>query len=195
MSEAGIIVTPALLEAVAGKPVANDIDRPLAAALTRWTPQYGVNSAPRMAHALAQFSHETGGFARFVERGNGDKDGDGLDDYLTRYDFRKDLGNGAKGDGERYRGRGLIQITGRDNYARYGKRLGLDLLGNPGLALDFDVSVRVACLYWNDRGLNSLADQDDVLRITRAINGGTNGLSDRIECLNRAKMALGVKLK
>jgi putative chitinase len=182
-------VTPALLEAVAGKPVSNLVDRPLSAALNRWLPDYGVLASPRrLAHFLAQACHETAGFSCFTEKGSGDgPDADPFDDYLQKYDRRGDLGNAAPGDGEKYRGRGIFQLTGKANYRDYGERLGLDLLGDPGQAVKPEVSARVAGLFWSRHGLNTFADQDDCRGVTYRINGGYNGLADRLDCLTRAK--------
>jgi putative chitinase len=90
----------------------------------------------------------------------------------------------------RYKGRGLIQLTGLANYQRYGDLLQLDLVGNPELAADPATSLVIACKYWTLHGLNAFADQDDIETITRRINGGLNGLVDRSACLARAKAAL-----
>lgn len=91
------------------------------------------------------------------------------------------MGNQIGSDhGWLYRGRGWCQLTGRDAYATYGRQLGLDLVGNPDLLLQDEVSAAVCGLFWSNRGLNRLADQGDFLRVTEAINGGQNGLADRI---------------
>lgn len=89
------------------------------------------------------------------------------------------MGNNQPGDGYRYRGRGVIQLTGRDNYARYGKILGIDLLGNPDLAADPDVAAKIAIAYWKDRGVSQPAQQGNVQAVTQKINGGQNGLAER----------------
>ena len=150
--------------------------------------RFDISTPQRMAHFLAQAAHETGGFRHFVELGSGDgPDPDPYDDYLQRYDYRRDLGNGAPGDGECYRGRGIFQLTGKANYAAFGQRVGIDLLAQPHRAAEPELSVLIACLYWSDRRLNSLADADDLVAVTRRINGGTNGLADRRQYLTRAK--------
>ena len=98
---------------------------------------------------------------------------------------RTDLGNTQPGDGPRYKGRGPIQLTGRKNYHNFGLLLGLDLEDNPEQAAEPDVGFRVSVTYWADRNLNAIADASDddpeaaFQRITRAINGGINGLEDR----------------
>lgn len=100
------------------------------------------------------------------------------------------LGNVKPGDGYRYRGRGLIQLTGRANYARFGQMLGLDLEGDPDLAAQAANAALIAGAFWNDRGLNALADRRDIRGITRAINGGVTGLADRAMQVTRAREAL-----
>lgn len=155
--------------------------------------RYDLVTPLRISHFIAQAAHETGGFRRFVELGSGDgPDADPWDDYLQRYDFRADLGNGKGGDGERYRGRGIFQLTGKANYQTYGKRIGIDLLNRPERAAEPDTAVLIACLFWSDRKLNIQADNDNELAITRAINGGTNGRDDRRARLVRAKRAWGI---
>lgn len=151
----------------------------LADALARHLPASAINTRLRITHFLAQALHETGGFRYLVELG-GPK-------YFTRYDGRRDLGNVHPGDGYRFRGRGIFQLTGRTNYEDMGPRLGLDLIGEPDLAAEPNTATRIACLYWTGRHLNPLADADDILTITRKINGGTNGLADRQAYLARIK--------
>jgi len=133
----------------------------------------------RLAHWLAQAAHETGGFVYMQELGGAS--------YFAKYDGRKDLGNVKPGDGARYHGRGLFQLTGRANYLDYGKAMGLDLINQPDLAAQPDVGLWIACEYWKRKGLNTLADADDVVGITRKINGGINGLADRKARLAVAK--------
>lgn len=141
--------------------------------------RFEINSDLRRSHFLAQTCHESDGFCTTVEYASG-----------QAYEGRTDLGNSQPGDGVRYKGRGLIQLTGRANYQRYGDLLQLDLVGKPELAADPATSLLVACEYWKLRGLNTFADQDDLETITRRINGGLNGLADRRACLARAKAAL-----
>jgi hypothetical protein len=111
----------------------------------------------------------------------------------SAYEGRSDLGNTKPGDGKRFKGRGLIQLTGRANYAAYSKDTGVDYVAKPLLvATDPLVAVDVACWFWNKHGISKLADKDDVKAVTKAINGGFNGLDDRIEFLLRAKAVLGI---
>lgn len=95
------------------------------------------------------------------------------------YGGRKDLGNTETGDGYRFRGRGAIGLTGRANYERAGKALGLDLVNNPDLAADPAVAAKVATWYWKDKkGLSEAAKNGDVERVRKLVNGGYNGLGD-----------------
>jgi putative chitinase len=154
----------------------------LAPALDSLLPAGGIDTPLRQAHFLAQAAHETGGFRTLEEYGG--------PSYFARYDGRKDLGNLQPGDGARFHGRGIFQLTGRVNYQAYGKRLGIDLVNNPALAASPTVSVRIAVAYWKAKGLNVWADRDDVVEITRRINGGRNGLADRRRYLTVAKQQL-----
>ncbi|WP_293864938.1 glycoside hydrolase family 19 protein [uncultured Alsobacter sp.] len=142
----------------------------------------GITTPLRQAHFLAQLGHESGGFRYTEELASG-----------SAYEGRTDLGNTQKGDGVRFKGRGLIQITGRANYTAYGDAIGMDLTtGGNWTKLSTDPFLAVDCAgwYWETRGLNDLADQDDVQKITRKINGGVNGLKDRKAYLSRAKWFL-----
>jgi predicted chitinase len=116
--------------------------------------------------------------------------------YRRAYEGRRDLGNTQPGDGPRFKGRGLIQLTGRANYQQYGQAIGRDLLTNEQwrqVADDPNLAVDVACWYWETRRLNPFADQDDITTITRRINGGLNGLTDRQRLLARARFFLGLQ--
>lgn len=150
--------------------------------------KYGITSRLRLSHFLAQAAHETTGFRHLQELGSGkDANRDGYDDYLQKYDFRKDLGNNGVGMGPKYRGRGIFQLTGLFNYTLFGGRIGINLAKYPERAAEPEVSVTLACLFWSDRKLNALADKDDVTGVTRKINGGTNGIADRRQYLARLK--------
>ena len=138
--------------------------------------KYNIDNYLRVCHFLAQAAHESASFRTLEEYASG-----------SAYEGRKDLGNVQPGDGRRYKGRGIFQLTGRANYRTYGQKLGLDLEGNPDLAKEPLVSIKTACEYWNSRNLSELADKDDVRGVTRKINGGFNGLADRIQYLQKAK--------
>ena len=149
----------------------------LGAALRR----HRIDTPLRRAHFLAQLAHESARFSTTEEFASG-----------AAYEGRADLGNTEPGDGPRYKGRGLLQLTGRANYRRFGRLIGVDLEAEPRRAAEPRLSLRIACLYWSERGLNAPADLDDLRAVTRAINGGLNGLADRRICLLRAKAALGL---
>lgn len=89
------------------------------------------------------------------------------------------MGNTAEGDGYLYRGRGMIQLTGKANYEKYGKMLGIDLVSNPDLANDPDIAARLATAYWKQNNIGAAARKGDVSAVTQKINGGQNGLADR----------------
>ena len=138
-----------------------------------------IDTALRVAHFTAQVAHESAGFRAVEEFASGEA-----------YEGRLDLGNARAGDGRRYKGRGLIQLTGRANYRRVGRVLGVDLEGQPTLAAQPVLGLRIACAFWDGRGLNRHADADDLNAVTRGVNGGLNGLTDRHRYLLRAKAAL-----
>lgn len=140
---------------------------------------YAINTKLRIAHFMAQVTHECAGFRTTEEFASG-----------AAYEGRADLGNTQKGDGRRYKGRGLIQLTGRANYRNIGKKLNLPLEEQPELAAEPAISLKIACEYWKSRKINAAADQDDLIKVTRLVNGGLNGLEDRSQYLRKAKEAL-----
>lgn len=141
--------------------------------------RFKVNTPLRICHFLAQVLHESGEFQYQEEIASG-----------ADYEGREDLGNTQSGDGCRFKGRGLIQVTGRANYAELSKDIGVDYIANPTRLAALPDCVNSAFWYWNSRNLSALADQDDLSGITRRINGGYNGLEDRQGYLNRAKTFL-----
>lgn len=142
---------------------------------------YGILDNPlRMAHFMAQVAHESGGF-RYMEEIWGPTPAQ------KKYEGRVDLDNTQPGDGFRYKGRGPLQATGRANYRLYGRTLGVDFENHPEVVALPSLGLLVACSFWDMRGLNELADADDVLAITRRVNGGTNGLAERKAYLAKAK--------
>ena len=177
---------------------------------------FGITTALRQAHFLAQVGHESAGFTK-VEEGLNYRYGVLLAMFGNRisqdaafkygrvdggtnahpanqkmianiiYANRNGNGDVASGDGYRYRGRGLIQITGKANYAALNGQLSADLVANPDLLKEPLQAAMSAAAWWKNHGLNELADTDDVSRITRIINGGTNGLEDRKSRLIKAK--------
>ena len=147
--------------------------------LNKWMPYYSINTKLRQAAFIAQILHETGSLRYTEEIASGKK-----------YEGRKDLGNTQKGDGERYKGCGCIMITGRANYAATSKGLGVDFVAHPKLLKEPQYAVQSACWWWNQHGLNLLADKKDFKGITRKINGGYNGYPDRLMYYRRALTAL-----
>jgi putative chitinase len=150
-----------------------------------------VNTPARAAAFLAQVGHESGGlrYAREIW---------GPTPAQQRYEGRVDLGNNVPGDGRRYMGRGLIQVTGRANYRAAAAGLQRWFPGAPDFEAQPDLlelpqwAAASAGWYWANRGLNELADAGDFIGITRRINGGTNGLADRQTRYAAARGVLGV---
>lgn len=140
---------------------------------------YDITSRLRIAHFLGQTCHESAGFRTTEEFASGE-----------RYEGRKDLGNINKGDGPRYKGRGLLQLTGRANYRDLGKILKLDLEGDPEMAGEPVLSLKIACEFWKKNKINLICDRDDIVAVTRLINGGDNGLEDRRALTSTAKTAI-----
>lgn len=141
-----------------------------------------IDTPLRQAHFLAQVGHESGEFRYTEELASG-----------KQYEGRKDLGNTQAGDGVRFKGRGLIQLTGRANYAAFGLYMGENFAAGAAmkrLATELSLAVQAAVWFWNRHGLNTLADADDLVAITKKINGGLNGLEDRRRKLERAKFFL-----
>lgn len=149
---------------------------PFAIFFSKYAEKYEINSYLRVCHFLAQAAEESDGFKTLEEYASG-----------AAYEGRKDLGNVYPGDGKMFKGRGVFQLTGRANYKNVGVKIGIDLEHNPGLAATAEVSVLTAMEYWKSRDINSLADKDDVVGVTRKINGGTNGLDTRKLYLSKAK--------
>lgn len=152
---------------------------PIAESFDRLAPRYDVTTRLRICHFLAQAAHETDRFRTLEEYGGAA--------YFARYDGRRDLGNTQAGDGARFHGRGIFQLTGRFNYRRYGALIGLDLEANPERAKEPAISLAIAFAYWRDRGCDKAADADDIAAVTKLINGGRNGLVERTRLLAAAK--------
>ncbi|NQZ10378.1 MAG: glycoside hydrolase family 19 protein [Algicola sp.] len=189
-----------------------DIDRYLDALNTE-LPKYGVDTGQRMAHFIAQIAHESGSFKYKSENLN--YSAKALRAVFSKYFYTDEMaeryarkpedianvvyanrmgnGNSVSGDGWRYRGRGLIQLTGRENYAHCAEFIGMDCESNPHMLAEKPVAaVSAACWFWQSRKLNDLADIDDLKSITRKINGGFHGLDSRAEFFERAKAALNI---
>lgn len=149
--------------------------------------RYQIITTMRIAAFIAQIGHESGQLRYLREQGS--------DQYLSQYDtgpLAKRLGNTleADGDGQKYRGRGLIQITGRANYLLCGEALALDLINQPELLEKPQYACMSAAWYWATNGLNTLADAGQFKKITQHINGGQNGATDRQALYARALKVL-----
>ncbi|NVZ45539.1 glycoside hydrolase family 19 protein [Pseudomonas tolaasii] len=145
--------------------------------------RYAIVGPLRVAAFIAQTGHESGQL-RWV------REIWGPTAQQLGYEGRADLGNTVKGDGSKFRGRGLIQVTGRANYVACGEALGLDLIGKPELLELPQHAAMSAAWFWSTRGLNTLADQKDFAKITRRINGGLNGQADRQALYEKALQVL-----
>lgn len=147
--------------------------------LQRTLEKYQINTPKRIACFLAQIAHESGSLRYVKELASGEA-----------YEGRKDLGNIYVGDGVKFKGRGLIQITGRANYEALGKYLGVDLIAKPELLEQPLYAALSAGWFWDKRKLNALADIMNFEKITRLINGGLNGYEDRLKYLNASMIQI-----
>lgn len=177
----------------------------IAPALGHWAARYQIDTPRRVAHWLAQLHHESAGFMRLVENLNYSAERlmvvwpgrfptlSSAKPYarnaraLANKVYGGRMGNDKPDDGWRYRGRGWTMITGKDNYEAYGKLIGVDLVANPEMAGEPDTAARIAAAFWSSKGLNLLADKDELAVITKRINGGLTGLPDRRRQYARAK--------
>lgn len=141
--------------------------------------KYRINTPLRLAAFLAQIGHESGQLVYVRELWGPTRE-------QVAYEGRSDLGNTEPGDGRRFLGRGLIQITGRANYQHISDDLGIDFVGNPQLLEQPEYAALSAGWFWDCGNLNHLADQQLFVAITRSINGGINGLADRKALYNAA---------
>lgn len=153
--------------------------------MNRYSAEFGITTAKRWAHFLAQIAHESGEMLYSEEQG--------AKAYFDKYgqgNLARQLGNTCLSDGYKYRGRGLIQLTGKANYSKYKDYCGFDVVTNPDLLMYPVGAIRSAMWFWKTRGLNELADEDNITAITKKINGGYNGLDRRKKFLAKAKKAL-----
>jgi putative chitinase len=169
--------------------------------LNKSMPEYGITTLARRASFMAQIAHESGQLSRVLESLHYRQSSRLMEVWPKRFRtveatlpylqnaealgnlvYADRMGNGdvASGDGFRFRGRGLIQTTGRANYADCGKALGIDLLAQPELLETPEYAVRSACWFWLARGLNALADAGDQGAVTERVNGGKHGLAERL---------------
>jgi predicted chitinase len=157
--------------------------------LNRAMQRHGVDTMLRTAAFVAQLAHESSEF-RFMEEIWGPIPAQLR--YEPPSSLAARLGNTEPGDGQRFKGRGPIQITGRFNYRKYGELLDIDLVAAPERAAAPELAFETAGMFWRSNGLNELADAQDFVAMTRRINGGVNGLEDRQRYYARAKVVLAV---
>jgi putative chitinase len=141
--------------------------------------EFDITGPARQASFLSQVGHESGQLRYVRELASG-----------AAYEGRKDIGNTQLGDGVRYKGRGLIQITGRANYQKCGAALGFDLIANPELLEIPELACRSAAWFWKTHGLNELADAGDQKAVCKRVNGGYNGLAERLAYFDVAQRVL-----
>jgi len=181
-------------------------------ALSQCLPDYDINTPRRVAAFIAQCSHESGGFKFLSENLNYRaeslmrvwpkyfKDPATAQRYAHKperianraYANRMGNGNEASGDGWRFCGRGLIQLTGRDNYQAFADSIETELEDIPHYLATFEGAVQSACWFWETNNLNKWADAGDITTLTKKINGGTLGLDDRMKHYAHALHVLGV---
>lgn len=143
--------------------------------------EFGIDTPKRIAPWLAQIAHESGSLRYVLELADG-----------KAYEGRRDLGNVQAGDGPRFKGRGLLQVTGRANYAACGRALNRNLIEDPSYLETPMGAARSAAWFWYHKGLNDAADAERFWTISKVINGGTNGLDDRIQHYCRIRKVLGL---
>lgn len=182
-------------------------------------PKYGITTQRRVAHFLSQTGHESGNYKTLEENLNysekslnnvfGRYFGPGkrnaaeyarnpekIANYVYMDEFRKSkMGNVKPGDGWRFRGRGLKQLTGRDNYTNFGKSIGMTAEQASEYVATEKGAIESACWFWKANNLNSIADTDDVVKMTKRINGGDIGLADRQARYKKAMEVLGGKVE
>jgi putative chitinase len=172
--------------------------------------QYEIDSPLKWSHFLAQTGHESGGFTTVEENLNYRsetlaavfpkyfKDVD-PDDYahqpakIANHVYANRMGNGDEesGEGYKFRGRGLIQLTGKSNYSAMAHDLGVDLDDLVNHLATADGAVESAAWFWHKNGINKLAEEDNVLAVTKKVNGGTIGLQERTNHTEKLKEILG----
>ena len=161
------------------------------ASFNQWAIPFGIDNDKRIAHYLAQVFHESGALCYVEEIASGEQ-----------YEGRKDLGNTQQGDGKRFKGRGFIQLTGRANYTKFNAYdlCTEDVVAHPEKVAKFPLNQVASMWFWQTHGLNELADKDDggmigediCRKITKIINGGQNGIANRLYLYRRFKKEFGL---
>ena len=179
-------------------------------ALSKILPDYDINTVPRVAAFLAQTAHESGGYKALKENLNYRAETlmkvwpryfpsmDVANQYAHNQEaianraYANRMGNGdeASGDGFRYCGRGLIQLTGKSNYTKFAESIETPVEEIPDFLATFEGAIQSACWFWETNDLNTWADKGDILTLTKKINGGTLGLEDRTQHFNHAIQVL-----
>lgn len=183
------------------------------ATMNKWSNAFGIDTKLRMAHFVAQVAHESSELNATTENLNYSAErllkvfpkyftAERAKEYahnpekIANRVYASRMGNGDErsGDGWRYRGRGLLQVTGRMNYKAYADSPNCvgDLMAHPEWLSQYPGALKSALWYWQSRGLNAFADKDDITLVTKRINGGTNGLSSRMYYLRKAKRVFGL---
>ncbi len=178
-------ITADQLVTIAGSGGNADRIRQFTPAVNQAFEKYQITTPLRIAHFLAQVMHESGGFQYVRELWGPSRDQLG-------YEGCSDLGNTQPGDGERFMGRGLIQLTGRTNYTDFSSAIGVDCVTHPELVEQAPYAVMAAGWFWDKNKLNPDADRDDIVTVTKVVNGGDYGLEERRAYLQAAKLVLGI---
>jgi len=179
-------------------------------ALNKILPDYDITTPQRVAAFLAQCAHESGGFTALHENLNYKAESlcrvwpryfneSNANDYahqpekIANRAYAGRMGNGdeASGDGWSYCGRGLIQLTGKNNYQAFADSIQTDISQIPAYLQTFEGAIQSACWFWENNNLNACADAGDIVKMTKIINGGTLGLDDRTARYNHALQVLG----
>jgi len=186
----------------------------LAKILNKVLPKYSINTINRIAGFLAQCGHESNGFTVLKENLNYSasglratfpkyfKDENTANQYAKKPEmianriYASRMGNGAEqsGDGYKYRGRGAIQLTGHDNYKLFSAAVAMSINEAVGYLETINGAVESACWFWNTNGLNAICDADNIVAMTKRINGGTIGLTDRTSHYQHAKQVLDTRI-
>jgi len=173
--------------------------------------KYNISTTQRQASFIGQCQHESNNFRTLEENLHYSADGlmrtwpsrfpsrDVAEQYAENPEkiankvYAGRMGNGTEesGDGWKFHGRGVIQLTGKENYVNFGSAIGVDLISNPNYLIDPRYAALSAGWFWNKKGLNDLADKQDYKTMTERINGGTLGIDDRIAKIEKVKLMLG----
>lgn len=152
-----------------------------------WLPKFEITTRDRIIHFFAQCAHESMGFYWLEEQGD-------VDYFTDMYEGRDDLGNTQPGDGAKFSGHGLIQVTGRANHAKVAAKTGIDCVNNPKLLTVYPGALVGALIWWQENDMNRLCDggldDQNVTAVTKRINGGTTGLNDRLNRTDKLKLII-----